>query len=74
VLSGFDPVERAELPDVLMKATRAVLDVIERGLTPAMNTLNAAGKPPRNSPQKAGPKPPVQGPTSPQASAKPAKS
>lgn len=74
VLSGFDPVERAELPDVLMKATRAVLDVIERGLTPAMNTLNAAGKPPRNSPKNAGTKPPVQGPTSPQASAKPAKS
>jgi PTH1 family peptidyl-tRNA hydrolase len=70
VLSGFDPVERAELPDVLTKASRAVLDVIERGLTPAMNTLNAAGKSPRNS----GTKPPAKGASDPQAVAKPAKS
>jgi PTH1 family peptidyl-tRNA hydrolase len=52
VLSGFDPVERAQLPDVLGRSIEATLDVVARGASAATNKLNAAGKPPRNGPKK----------------------
>jgi len=40
VLSSFDTSERAEIGDVLRRATDSVLDVLARGLTPAMNKQN----------------------------------
>ena len=40
VLSPFDALERAELADVLKRATEIVLDVLARGVAPAMNTHN----------------------------------
>jgi PTH1 family peptidyl-tRNA hydrolase len=40
VLSGFDTMERAELPDILKLAAESVLDVLARGITAAMNKLN----------------------------------
>ncbi len=40
VLSPFDASERAELPDVLKRATEIVLDVLARGVAPAMNAHN----------------------------------
>jgi PTH1 family peptidyl-tRNA hydrolase len=45
VLSSFDTMERAELGDILRRATDSVLDVLARGLTPAMNKLNTAAEP-----------------------------
>ncbi len=43
VLSGFDAVERAELPDVVARAVDAVRRVADDGLSAAMNVVNAAG-------------------------------
>lgn len=43
VLSGFDPVERAELPAVLDRANDAVRRVLEDGLAPAMKAVNTKG-------------------------------
>jgi PTH1 family peptidyl-tRNA hydrolase len=40
VLSGFDPVERAELPDVLGRAVAAVRRIVSDGITPAMKAVN----------------------------------
>lgn len=40
VLSGFDPLERAELPAVLARATDAVCRVLLDGLQAAMNVVN----------------------------------
>ncbi|MFO0549800.1 MAG: aminoacyl-tRNA hydrolase [Polyangiaceae bacterium] len=40
VLSPFDSVERAMMPDVIGRAADSVLDVLARGLTAAMNKLN----------------------------------
>jgi PTH1 family peptidyl-tRNA hydrolase len=40
VLSNFDPVERAELPDVIERAVDAITRVIDQGLGPAMNAVN----------------------------------
>jgi len=48
VLSSFDSIERAELPSVLNAAAESVLDVLARGVTPAMNKLNTKPKPPRS--------------------------
>jgi PTH1 family peptidyl-tRNA hydrolase len=48
VLSGFTGDERIQLTDVLSRGRLSVLDVLARGLTPAMNKLNT--KPP--SPKK----------------------
>lgn len=45
VLSGFDAVERATLPDVLKIAGDTVLDVIRRGFDAAMNARNTRPKP-----------------------------
>ncbi len=44
VLSSFDTSERAELPDVLARAARAVTLVMEKGLASATNTLHAGDK------------------------------
>jgi PTH1 family peptidyl-tRNA hydrolase len=40
VLSGFDAVERAELPSVVQGAANAVRRVVVEGLAPAMKTVN----------------------------------
>jgi PTH1 family peptidyl-tRNA hydrolase len=40
VLAGFDPVERAELPEILDRATDAVRRLAKDGLAPAMNAVN----------------------------------
>ena len=56
VLSGFDPTERAALPDLLKKAGDAVLDIARRGFGPAMNARNTRPKPPKP------PRPPKESP------------
>ncbi len=53
VLSSFDAVERAALPDLLKKAGDSVLDIARRGFGPAMNARNTRPRPPKP------PKPPV---------------
>ncbi len=40
VLSGFDGDDHMRLPDLVKTGAQAVLDVAERGLTPATNRLN----------------------------------
>jgi PTH1 family peptidyl-tRNA hydrolase len=45
VLSSFDAVERATLPDVLKTAGDTILDVIRRGFDAAMNARNTRPKP-----------------------------
>lgn len=54
VLSNFDTMERAELADVLRRAADSVLDVLARGVTPAMNKLNTktSSKPKKDSPPR----------------------
>ncbi len=49
VLSSFDAVERATLPDLLTKASDAVLDVCRRGFSAAMNARNTRPKAPRKA-------------------------
>jgi PTH1 family peptidyl-tRNA hydrolase len=49
VLSNFDGVERAELPDLLKKAASTVLEVAARGASAAMNVHNARPKPAKKS-------------------------
>lgn len=44
VLSSFDSVERAKLPDILKQATETVLEVAARGVSAAMNVRNARPK------------------------------
>jgi PTH1 family peptidyl-tRNA hydrolase len=44
VLSNLDPVERAELPDIVAAALAAVKSVAVDGLSVAMNRLNTKGK------------------------------
>ncbi|WP_394849292.1 aminoacyl-tRNA hydrolase [Pendulispora brunnea] len=44
VLTGFDPVERAELPNVVETALKAAHSVVMNGMTAAMNTVNTRGK------------------------------
>ncbi len=44
VLSDFDAVESATLPDVLHAATRAVETLVKDGPTAAMNAFNVRGK------------------------------
>ena len=55
VLSGFDTMERAELPDILKRAEKTVLDVCARGLVAATKNLNTKPKPTK-------PKPPPRSP------------
>ncbi|NUP06324.1 MAG: aminoacyl-tRNA hydrolase [Polyangiaceae bacterium] len=62
VLSSFDTMERAELPDLLQRAVESVLDVCARGLTPAMNKLNT-----KTSGAKASAKAPSKNDTSPRS-------
>lgn len=45
VLSGFDAVERAMLPDGLKQAVQSVLEVAARGFEAAMNVRNTRPKP-----------------------------
>ena len=47
VLSGFDPVERAALPELIKKAGDSVLDIARRGFGPAMNARNTRPKAPK---------------------------
>jgi PTH1 family peptidyl-tRNA hydrolase len=51
VLHDFDPVERAELGDVIVKAVEATRRIVTLGTAAAMNTVNAKA-PPRNGPPK----------------------
>jgi PTH1 family peptidyl-tRNA hydrolase len=44
VLSSFDTVERANLPDILKQATETVLEVAARGVAAAMNVRNSRPK------------------------------
>lgn len=44
VLSSFDTVERANLPDILKHATETVLEVAARGVAAAMNVRNSRPK------------------------------
>ena len=46
VLSGFDPTERAALPDLLEKAGDSVLDIARRGFAAAMKDRNTRPKKP----------------------------
>jgi PTH1 family peptidyl-tRNA hydrolase len=43
VLAGFDPVERAELPDVVTRAVDAVRRIVKDGVAAAMNVVNTKG-------------------------------
>jgi PTH1 family peptidyl-tRNA hydrolase len=43
VLSGFDPIERAELPGVVEAAAVAVRRVMVEGIAPAMKAVNTKG-------------------------------
>ncbi|MGK4002303.1 aminoacyl-tRNA hydrolase [Sorangium sp. So ce1036] len=45
VLSGFDAVERASLPDGLKQAVQSVLEVAARGFDAAMNVRNTRPRP-----------------------------
>jgi PTH1 family peptidyl-tRNA hydrolase len=54
VLSGFDPVERAKLPDSLKVAVESVLDIAARGLDAAMNVRNTRPKQAKPKPKKQG--------------------
>jgi hypothetical protein len=45
VLSDFDAVERAELPDVIARAIGAIRGVVERGIAAAMNAANTKPAP-----------------------------
>lgn len=47
VLSGFDGVERAALPDLLKKAAESVLESASRGFAAAMNKQNTRPKAPK---------------------------
>lgn len=63
VLRDFDPVERAELPDVVDRACAAIERVVGAGITAAMNAVNTRAAPARR-PKSAPPaekKPPPEG-------------
>lgn len=57
VLQNFDAVERAELPDVVDQATRAVERVLAEGVQAAMNAINMRA-PVRNAPKTTKPESP----------------
>jgi PTH1 family peptidyl-tRNA hydrolase len=52
VLSNFDAVERASLPELLKKAADSVMDIARRGFGPAMNARNTRPKPPKKPPEE----------------------
>jgi PTH1 family peptidyl-tRNA hydrolase len=58
VLSSFDAVERAALPDLLQKAGDSVLDIARRGFAPAMNVCNARNTRPKPPKKPQGPSEP----------------
>jgi PTH1 family peptidyl-tRNA hydrolase len=47
VLSDMPPAERAELPQVVERAAKSLVDVVRRGVPHVMNALNRRPKPPR---------------------------
>lgn len=51
VLSSFDAIERAALPDCLRQAAQSVLEVAARGFDAAMNVRNTRPKPGRKPPE-----------------------
>lgn len=51
VLSSFDAIERAALPDGLRQAVQSVLEVAARGFEAAMNVRNTRPKPGRKPPE-----------------------
>jgi len=53
VLSSFDAVERASLPDCLKLAAQSVLEVATRGFDAAMNVRNTRQKPGKKAPKGA---------------------
>ena len=53
VLSSFDAVERASLPDCLKQAAQSVLEVATRGFDAAMNVRNTRPKPGKKAPKGA---------------------
>jgi PTH1 family peptidyl-tRNA hydrolase len=57
VLSGFDGDERIRLADLVKTAVDAAVEVLDKGLTPAMNRLNTkdAAKAPRGAGRSAAP-------------------
>lgn len=62
VLSGFDAVDRAVLPDIIKKAGDAVKSVVKRGYAEAMKSSNTRPKPPKPpKPPKAPSNPPPAG-------------
>jgi peptidyl-tRNA hydrolase, PTH1 family len=65
VLSGFDAIERASLPDLLVKAVGSVLDIARLGFNAAMNARNTRPKPKKPKappePKAASPEPSSEG-------------
>lgn len=51
VLSSFDAIERAALPDCLRQSVQSVLEVAARGFEAAMNVRNTRPKPGRKPPE-----------------------
>lgn len=51
VLSSFDAIERAALPDCLRQSAQSVLEVAARGFDAAMNVRNTRPKPGRKPPE-----------------------
>jgi peptidyl-tRNA hydrolase, PTH1 family len=46
VLENFDSMEKAELPDVIDRASNAVEAILAKGITAAMNDINTPPRPP----------------------------
>jgi PTH1 family peptidyl-tRNA hydrolase len=53
VLSGFDAIERASLPDVLVKVVDSLVDIPRRGFDAVMNARNTRPKPKKLKPAPA---------------------
>ena len=58
VLSSFDAVERAALPDLVKRAADAIVDIEKRGFAAAMKIRNTRPKPPTAAAAEAPPKAP----------------
>jgi PTH1 family peptidyl-tRNA hydrolase len=65
VLSSFDAVERATLPDLVKKAGDAVIDIARRGFAAAMNARNVRPRPPKKPKEPEG-TPPATPPAGPE--------
>lgn len=73
VLSSFDAAERAELPDLVKKATAIVVEVAARGLGAAMNVSNVRPRPAK-APKRPAPDAKPPGESAPEGSAPPGSS